>query len=106
MSLMGDIMADIRKKTLNSIGGLKVIAQRDYSTGIIKNLKDGCESPTGLPNSNMLYYELEGGSAVIIRPSGTEPKIKAYILARAESNDEANSIIEKCTSDCKALLSK
>ena len=106
MALMGDIMADIRKKTLDSIGGLKVLAQRDYSTGIIKNIKDGSESPTGLPKSDMLYYELEGGSAVIIRPSGTEPKIKAYILARAESNDEANSIIENCTNDCKALLNK
>ena len=106
MALMGDIMAGIRNKTLDSIGGIKVTAQRDYSTGVIRNVIDGSESPTGLPKSNMLYYELEGGSAVIIRPSGTEPKIKAYILARAESNDDANAIIENCTNDCKALLSK
>ncbi len=106
MSLMGEIMADIRTKTLDTIGGLKVTAQRDYASGIVKNLLDNSESSTGLPASDMLYYELEGGSAVIIRPSGTEPKIKAYILARAASNEEAEALISKCTADCKALLNK
>ncbi len=105
MGLMGEIMADIRGKTIEAIGNMKVTAVRDYSTGIIKKL-DGSEAPTGLPASNMLYYELEGGSAVIIRPSGTEPKIKAYILVRAESEVDAESKIAGCTEDCKALLNK
>ncbi len=104
MSLMGEIMAGIREKTVESFGGIKVTAQRDYSTGIITDLGNGSTKPTGLPKSNMLYYELEGGSAVIIRPSGTEPKIKAYILARADSDDSANAFIEKCTNDCRELL--
>ncbi len=105
MALMGDIMSEIRTKSIDTIGGMKVIAARDYSTGIIKNT-DGSEAPTGLPKSNMLYYDLEGGSAVIIRPSGTEPKIKAYILIRAESEAEAEEKTAKCTADCKALLEK
>ncbi len=105
MGLMGEIMADIRGKTIEAIGNMKVTAVRDYSTGIIKKL-DGSEAPTGLPASNMLYYELEGGSAVIIRPSGTEPKIKAYILVRAESDSDAETKIASCTEDCKILLNK
>ncbi len=105
MGLMGEIMADIRGKTIDSIGSMKVTATRDYSTGIIKKL-DGTTSETGLPASNMLYYELEGGSAVIVRPSGTEPKIKAYILIRAESDADATAKISACTEDCKQLLNK
>ena len=105
MGLMGEIMADIRGKTIEAIGGMKVTAVRDYATGIIK-YTDGSEASTGLPASNMLYYELEGGSAVIVRPSGTEPKIKAYILVRAESDCDAESKIAACTEDCKVLLNK
>lgn len=105
MGLMGEIMSDIRSTTIESIGNMKVTATRDYSTGIIKKI-DGSEEETGLPASNMLYYELEGGSAVIIRPSGTEPKIKAYILVRAESDAEAEAMIANCTEDCKKLLNK
>lgn len=105
MGLMGEIMSDIRKKTIDTIGGMKVIAVRDYSTGIIKKA-DGSEAPTGLPSSNMLYYDLEGGSAVIIRPSGTEPKIKAYMLIRANSEAEADELIAKCTADSNILLKK
>jgi phosphoglucomutase len=105
MGLMGEIMADIRKRSYEEIGGLKVTAQRDYAKGVIK-YADGSEAPTGLPTSNMLYYELEGGSAVIIRPSGTEPKIKAYILVRAENEAEACELTEKLTVGSKLMLEK
>ncbi len=105
MGLMGEIMADIRGKTIEQIGNMSVTATRDYSTGVIK-YADGRVSPTGLPTSNMLYYELEGGSAVIVRPSGTEPKIKAYILIRAENENDAEAKIDACTEDCKKLLCK
>ncbi|MBR6754788.1 MAG: phospho-sugar mutase [Clostridia bacterium] len=105
MGLMGETMAEIRNQAIDSIGGMKVVAQRDYLTGVIKKA-DGGEEPTGLPKSNMLYYDLEGGSAVIIRPSGTEPKIKAYILIRAESEDEATAKTDACIADCKKLLEK
>lgn len=105
MGLMGEIMADIRKRSYEEIGGLKVTAQRDYAKGVIK-YANGSEAPTGLPTSNMLYYELEGGSAVIIRPSGTEPKIKAYILVRAENEAEACELTEKLTVGSKLMLEK
>ncbi|MBO5785930.1 MAG: phospho-sugar mutase [Clostridia bacterium] len=105
MGLMGEIMADIRGKNLSLIGGMKVTAVRDYSIGEIKHAC-GSTTPTGLPKSDMLYYELEGGSAVIVRPSGTEPKIKAYILVRGESDADAEAKIALCAEDCKALLNK
>ncbi|MBO5915227.1 MAG: phospho-sugar mutase, partial [Clostridia bacterium] len=105
MGLMGEIMADIRGKNISLIGGMKVTAVRDYSIGEIKHAC-GSTTPTGLPKSDMLYYELEGGSAVIVRPSGTEPKIKAYILVRGESDADAEAKIALCTEDCKALLNK
>ncbi len=105
MGLMGETMAEIRNQAIDSIGNMKVVAQRDYLTGVIKKA-DGSEEPTGLPKSNMLYYDLEGGSAVIIRPSGTEPKIKAYILIRAESENEATAKTDACIADCKKLLEK
>ena len=105
MGLMGEIMAGIRNTAMNTIGGMKVEGVRDYSTGIIK-YACGKEKETGLPKSDMLYYELEGGSAVIIRPSGTEPKIKAYILIRAESEEAADEKTAKCIENCKALLNK
>lgn len=106
MALMGETMAEIRAKTIDTIGGFRVCARRDYSKGIITNLCDGSERPTGLPKSDMLYFELEGGSAVIIRPSGTEPKIKAYILIRAESEEDAADATAKCIEDCEKLLRK
>ncbi len=105
MGLMGETMADIRSKAIDVIGGMKVTAVRDYSTGVIKRA-DGTVGETGLPKSNMLYYDLEGGSAIIIRPSGTEPKIKAYILIRADSDADADNKIASCTEDCKKLLNK
>ncbi len=105
MGLMGETMAEIRNQSIDTIGGMKVVAQRDYLTGVIKKA-DGSEEPTGLPKSNMLYYDLEGGSAVIIRPSGTEPKIKAYILIRAESENDATVKTDACVADCKKLLEK
>ena len=103
---MGEIMAGLREKTIDVIGGKKVTVKRDYATGIKTNLADGSESSTGLPKSDMLYFELEGGSAVIVRPSGTEPKIKAYILVRAESESEADELTAKCLEDANKLLSK
>lgn len=106
MALMGETMADIRTKTIDTIGGFRVCARRDYSEGVITNLCDGSKRPTGLPKSDMLYFELEGGSAVIIRPSGTEPKIKAYILIRAESEADASDAIARCVADCEKLLKK
>ena len=61
-----------------TIAGCKVLSVRDYETDKIRNLVTGEETGTGLPKSNVLYYELEGDAWLCVRPSGTEPKIKFY----------------------------
>ena len=59
---------------------------RERAVQIMKQrVADGVETPTGLPASDVLYFELEGGSWLCVRPSGTEPKIKLYVSARAET---------------------
>ena len=94
MAQMREKMAALRGAGIKEIGGEKVFALRDYLAGTRACANGGTE-PTGLPESDMLYYELSDGSAVIIRPSGTEPKIKAYILVKAGSARSAEAKAEK-----------
>ena len=82
-------MDALRRNAPSEIGGIKVSAVRDYKTGKRKELATGIEEDTGLPESDVLYYELSG-SAIIVRPSGTEPKIKIYVMAKADSMAEAS----------------
>ena len=81
------MMENLRKCPPMEMAGLNVIAFRDYSTGIIKNLKTNETYKTGLPKSNVLYFELENNSWCCVRPSGTEPKIKFYFGVCTNSNE-------------------
>lgn len=74
---------------------MKVTYIGDYKTGIAKNISDGSESKIELPKSNVLSYKLQGGNSVIVRPSGTEPKIKAYITAIGSDKKSAAALAEK-----------
>ena len=85
---MDMIMDGLRKDPPESLG-LKVDRIRDYSNGSVTDRKGNIIGETGLPASNILFYELENGCTGIIRPSGTEPKIKFYIMARGETASEA-----------------
>ncbi|PKM62659.1 MAG: hypothetical protein CVU97_04355 [Firmicutes bacterium HGW-Firmicutes-21] len=105
MSVMAGKMSSLRNNLLNNIGGTEVVALRDYKSGVRKVIKDGNTTPTGLPESDMLYYELADRTAVIIRPSGTEPKIKVYILAVASIEAEAKQLTEKYRSAMSELIS-
>jgi phosphoglucomutase len=71
-------MAALRENPPKEVGGYKITAIRDYKKDIIKNLETGAETPTGLPSSNVLYFDMENNTWICIRPSGTEPKIKLY----------------------------
>ena len=73
-----DIMNSLRQNPPAEFAGHKVVAVRDYKADTIKNLETGEVTPTGLPNSNVLYYELTNDAWVCVRPSGTEPKVKFY----------------------------
>ena len=90
LTRMKEIMSGLRADPPKEIAGLKVTAVRDYQTGI--RTENGREEPTGLPVSNVLYFELEGGNWVCVRPSGTEPKIKLYVNSNAKDRAEAERL--------------
>ena len=96
-----DIMNELRESTPAEIAGYKVLSARDYKTGVIRDLATGEEKPTGLPVSNVLYYDMEDGAWMCVRPSGTEPKIKFYYGVKGSSLENAD---EK-TKEFKASLS-
>ena len=75
------IMQSLRDNAPVAIGGYKVFKIGDYKKGTVLSVADGSEIPTGQPSSDVLYYTLENEDKIIVRPSGTEPKIKIYILA-------------------------
>lgn len=84
-----DIMKTIRDNPYLEINGTKVAALRDYKTGVRKDFFSGEETSTDLPSSNVLYFELEDNSWVVLRPSGTEPKLKIYTGVCAKSMEIA-----------------
>lgn len=88
------ILADMRKTPLPKIGTYEVTALRDYEAGTRLELASGKVTPTGLPKSNVLYYELEGGAWCCVRPSGTEPKVKFYMGVREGSLDASRKALE------------
>lgn len=88
---IGAIMEHLRQNPPAEIGGKKVLAIRDYKTDVIMDLASGKISPTGLPSSNVLYYDLEDDAWVCVRPSGTEPKIKLYYGIKADSFEAADA---------------
>lgn len=89
-----EIMETLRKETLTEIGGYKVIKVRDYANDTITEFTTGNVEPTGLPASNVLYYELEDEAWVCVRPSGTEPKVKFYIGVKGTSMEDAEKRYE------------
>ena len=84
-----DILNDLRANTPEMIGEYKVLSARDYKADTIKDMATGEVTSTGLPSSNVLYYDLPDGAWVCVRPSGTEPKIKIYYGVKGTSLEDA-----------------
>ena len=89
-----DMMTKTRQKDITEIAGLKVLKFKDIQKDIEKNMKNGKITKTGLPTSNVLYYELENNNWCCVRPSGTEPKIKIYMGVKARSEKKATEKLE------------
>lgn len=84
-----EILETLRKEPPTAFGEFKVLKARDYKTDTIKDLETGDVVPTGLPSSNVLYYDLSDDAWVCVRPSGTEPKVKFYFGVKGTSLEDA-----------------
>ena len=101
---MQAIMAGLRQTPPAELAGLRVTAVRDFLRGV--RTEGEKEEPLDFPKSNVLYFELEGGNWVCIRPSGTEPKIKLYIATRAQDQaaaDERNAALSAAAKEMLAI---
>ena len=102
MKKMESIMSTLRNNAPAEIAGKKVVGWSDYKESV---RYDGAEqSAITLPKSNVLEYRMEDGSKLIVRPSGTEPKIKIYLSAKAESREAVAAVIANMKAAVPALL--
>lgn len=98
------IMTSLRETTPKAFGGKDVVWARDYKTQIFRNLKTGEEEKSPLPISDVLYYILEDGTWLCVRPSGTEPKLKFYIGVKGESLEGAKEKLSALEKDLDEKL--
>lgn len=98
------IMETLRRDTPKEVGGYHTISARDYKLDTIKNMETGETLPTGLPESNVLYYDLNDNAWICVRPSGTEPKIKFYYGIKGTSLADADEKSEKLGEAVMAMV--
>ena len=101
-----EILETLRKNPPTEVGDYKVLKARDYQANTIKDLGTGEETETGLPNSNVLYYELTDDAWLCVRPSGTEPKVKFYYGIKGTSLADADEKSEKLGKEVLAMIDK
>ena len=100
---MADLMAGLREKPPVEIAGVAVKEQKDYKDGSVVSVADGSKSTMELSGSNVLRYEMVDGTSLIVRPSGTEPKVKVYILANGATREEADEKVAKYAAWAESL---
>lgn len=104
MRKMADIMSSLRDNAPAEIAGYKVVKTADYKLSVEKDTATGQEKTINLPKSNVLQYNLDGEHMVIVRPSGTEPKIKLYLTAIGSDKVNAGDIIEQLKNSTEKVL--
>ena len=92
---MAELMKRLRENPPAEISGVKVVTRKDYSNGSVVDCATGGTSTMELSGSNVLRFELADGTSVLVRPSGTEPKIKVYILTRGSDAAACAANLEK-----------
>ena len=104
MQKMADIMVSIRENMPKEIAGYKVVKTADYQLSVEKDVVNNTETVINLPKSNVIQLNLENDNMVIIRPSGTEPKIKIYLTAVGKDKNDAQVVTDKLEIASKELL--
>ena len=100
------ILETLRNNTPSEFGGYKVLSARDYKLDTVKNMATGEVTPTGLPSSNVLYYDLEDNAWLCVRPSGTEPKVKFYYGVKGTSLADADEKSEMLGKEVVEMINK
>ena len=100
---MAQLMAGLREKPPVEIAGVAVKEQKDYKDGSVVCVECGSKSQMELSGSNVLRYEMADGTSLIVRPSGTEPKVKVYILANGESKEACDAKVEQYAAWAESL---
>ena len=95
MAAMDRLMASLRQSRPSELAGLRVVKVADYQESVQEDVVSGARSPIDLPKSNVLAFGLEGGAGLVIRPSGTEPKVKVYILAQGRDQADCNQKVQQ-----------
>ncbi|MCD7813430.1 MAG: phospho-sugar mutase [Lachnospiraceae bacterium] len=101
-----EILDTLRKNPPTEIGGYKVLSARDYKANTIRDIATGEVKPTGLPNSNVLYYDLTDDAWLCVRPSGTEPKVKFYYGIKGTSLEDADAKSAALGEQVLAMINK
>ena len=100
------IMDTLRSEVPAKIGKYEVLSARDYKADTIKDMKTGNVTPTGLPSSNVLYYDMTDGAWLCVRPSGTEPKVKFYYGVKGSSLEDAKALSDELGKEVLAMIDK
>ena len=95
MALMANLMAKLRQTPPAEIAGTTVLCQKDYQDGTERDTASGAVSPMALVGSNVLAYDLADETTIVVRPSGTEPKIKVYVLAKGKDSTDSQEKVAK-----------
>ena len=95
LAKMAKLMSGLREHPLTEIAGVGVVTRKDYASGVEETVATGVKAEMELKGSNVLKYKLADGTDLIVRPSGTEPKVKVYILAQGESRTVCDEKVDK-----------
>ena len=98
------IMDKVEGEPFRVIGDISLSAFRNYKKDTREDYETGSITPIGFEPSNVMYFEMSGGGFVVVRPSGTEPKIKFYYSVPCESMEEGNALIDKLDAEVKRIL--
>ena len=103
MKEMNAVVDSLKSKSVEKFDIYNVVAVRDYSSAV-RSLADGTEEKMDIPTSNAVYYELENGSFICVRPSGTEPKLKIYYSVKAKDEESAEKALERMRGAFEKML--